>query len=58
MSNIFVQFQNHGGWNTIMVMDANSHPTTILLEMQQAQRKYPNNRIRVADENDRMIDKL
>jgi hypothetical protein len=58
MENIYIQFQDIGGWRTSVVMPATSSSQRILIEMQGVQRMYPDYRVRAADENGRMIDKL
>jgi hypothetical protein len=59
MANIYVQFQNISGWNTVTIMDAtSSSPQVILMEMQSVKRMMQGARVRTVDENDRLIDML
>lgn len=58
MANIYVQFQDLSGWRNSVTMPDSSSPQRILIEMQSVQKMHPDHRIRCADENGRMIDKL
>jgi len=58
MSDYRVQFQDSSGWRNCITMSAQSTPHRILIEMKNAQSMYPRSRIRVVDENDRIIDIL
>jgi len=58
MANIYIQFQDLSGWRNSVTMPDTSSPQRILIEMQSVQKMYPNHRVRAADQDGRMIDKL
>lgn len=58
ISNYYVQFQDSAGWRNCVTMDAKTGPDQLLREMKSAQSSYPRSRIRVIDDNGRLIDSL
>lgn len=58
VQNYYVQFQDLSGWRTCITMNASNGAERVYLEMQEAQRSYPGYRIRVVDDNGRLIDML
>lgn len=58
MSYYYIQFQDNSGWRNCTTMSASSGPERLFLEMKSAQSCYPRYRIRVVDDNGRLIDSL
>lgn len=58
MSNYYVQFQDNSGWRNAVTLSASNGPERLLQEMKSAQSCYPGYRIRVVDDNGRLIDSL
>ncbi len=53
-----IQFLDNSGWRTCVTLDSNNTPQRLQQEMEMAAKCYPGYRIRVADENGRVIDLL
>lgn len=58
MSSYYVQFQDNSGWRNCVTLSASNGPERLLQEMKSAQSCYPGYRIRVVDDNGRLIDSL
>ena len=58
VQNYYVQFQDISGWRTCTTMNASKGAERVYMEMQEAQRSYPGYRIRVIDDNGRLVDML
>lgn len=58
ISNYYVQWQDNSGWRTSVTMDAKNGPERILQEMKGVQSCFPGYRVRVVDDNGRLIDSL
>jgi hypothetical protein len=56
--NYYVQWQDSSGWRTCVTMDANNTAERVYQEMKNAQACYPGYRIRVVDDDGRLIDML
>lgn len=58
MSDYYVQFLDSSGWRTCVTLDSNNTPQRLQMEMEMASRYYPGCRIRVVDQDGRLIDML
>lgn len=58
VQNYYVQFQDLSGWRTCLTMSATNGPQRLLIEMRNAKECYPGHRIRVVDDDGRLIDLL
>ena len=58
MDEYHVQFQDNSGWRNCTSLSAKNGPERLLQEMKSAQACYPGYRIRVVDDNGRLIDSL
>jgi len=58
IQNYYVQFQDLSGWRTCSTMSATNGSQRLLIEMETAQRYYPGHRIRIIDDEGRVIDIL
>ena len=58
MQNLYVQFQDISGWRTCITLSASNGPQRLLIEMHNAQACYPGHRIRIVDEDGRLVDLL
>ena len=58
MSNYYVQWQDNSGWRNCVTLSSKNGPERLLMEMKGAQSCYPGYRIRVVDEDGRLIDSL
>ncbi len=58
MRNYYVQFQDGAGWRNAVTLSASNNAERLLQEMKSAQACYPGCRIRVVDDDGRLIDSL
>lgn len=58
MSNYYVQFQDNSGWRNAVTLSARSTAERLFQEMKGVQACYPGYRVRVVDDNGRLIDSL
>jgi hypothetical protein len=58
MSEVKIQYQNSGVWNTMTRLPSNSTSQRITREMQALKKNNPSLRVRAVDSKDQLIDIL